>query len=330
MKRVVFYSLSPEWPWLRQTDDGAGLCGNSLFSLHQDDGAEYLVVYDELPEKMLTRIPQERRILFIGEPPEVKYYPAAFLRQFGKIVSPYRLKNISPKQLQIQQSALPWHLGVNFFGKNAFQNSQTLTEFKAAPPPCKTKLLSVLCSNKTITTEHRLRLAFVERLKREFGDELDVFGRGFNEVGNKADAILPYKYHIVLENNSIENFWTEKLADAYLGYSFPLYSGGKKLHTYFSPESYERIDLKNFDSAISIIERVIRDDMYNDRLEHLAESRKRVLTDYNLFYVIDELIAGEDLAQVKPLVNPAVLKPSSQLIRFLARSVRSGIMGLYK
>ena len=48
-------------------------------------------------------------------------------------------------------------------------------------------------------------------------------------MSDKAEAIAPYAYHLVLENNYIDNFWTEKLADAWIGWALPLYLGAPNL-----------------------------------------------------------------------------------------------------
>ena len=38
-------------------------------------------------------------------------------------------------------------------------------------------------------------------------------------IENKKDAIDPYAYSIALENKAMNNYWTEKIADVYLGYT---------------------------------------------------------------------------------------------------------------
>jgi hypothetical protein len=67
----------------------------------------------------------------------------------------------------------------------------------------KTKLASVVCSSQTITAGHKLRIRFIDKLKARLGDDVDIYGRGFNPIADKWDAIAPYKYHIVLENSRL-------------------------------------------------------------------------------------------------------------------------------
>lgn len=51
--------------------------------------------------------------------------------------------------------------------------------------PKKTKLISVITSNKAFTKGHLKRIEFVEKLKAYYGDKLDVFGQGFNSFEDK-------------------------------------------------------------------------------------------------------------------------------------------------
>ena len=53
-----------------------------------------------------------------------------------------------------------------------------------------------------------------------FGTRLDVFGRGIRSIPDKAAGILPYRYHIALENSQFYDYWTEKLAGWNLHPSF--------------------------------------------------------------------------------------------------------------
>lgn len=92
-------------------------------------------------------------------------------------------------------------------------------DLKGLKTPTKTKLLSVIISDKSFTEGHLKRHDFLQAIKKHFGDQLDIFGRGFNYVNDKWDAIADYKYHVAIENSQYPHYWTEKLADAFLGWS---------------------------------------------------------------------------------------------------------------
>ena len=87
-----------------------------------------------------------------------------------------------------------------------------------------------------------------------FPGQIDLFGRGFKEIGDKADVIGPYRYHLVLENSACPHFWTEKLADAYLGYCLPIFSGCANVVDYFPPDSLVRLpDIADHSGAVTIV-----------------------------------------------------------------------------
>ena len=102
----------------------------------------------------------------------------------------------------------------------------------------------------------------VERLVRHFGSRLSRYGRGFKPIPDKAEAILPYRYHITLENSSVKDYWTEKLADAYLGGAYPLYWGCPNLADYFPSDAFTMIDIDDPDTAIATIEKAIDNDYF--------------------------------------------------------------------
>jgi hypothetical protein len=275
--------------------------GRTRFSSDaRDDRNRWLVVCDEVPEGLTTRIAAERRILFVGEPPEIKTYPPSYLNQFGIVVSPMPLPGYRGRHIQ-QHSALPWH-----YGKN---RPLTWAQYSADKP--KTHVLSVFCSSKTFTHQQELRLRFVDRLKSEFGTLVHHFGNGFNPVDEKADGLDPFRYSVVLENNRVDGFWTEKLADAYLGHCFPIYCGGRIPASDFSASARLDIDMSRMDEAISRITETIRDHRF-DRMEpQLRAQRKLVMERHNFFTVADRIISERGDDDEPLLASPVPMRSSS-------------------
>ena len=128
---------------------------------------------------------------------------------------------------------------------------------------------------------HRRRLAFIELLHKRIGDQLMLFGSGFTPVADKADAIDACRYHLVLENSADQHYWSEKLADAYLGWALPVFSGTPSIGQYFPAGSYETIDTGNPNAAVDRVERLLADDPWQSRLPLLREARRRVLYEHN-------------------------------------------------
>lgn len=288
---IAFSTVHQPWPYFRQTPGGKGVVGEVQFTLDAAAacGADYLVVYDEPDGTLVTDVPKNRRILFVTEPPGIRSYHSSYLRQFGTVVTPYLLRGFGFRQV-IRHTALPWHFGIDFNASEPCATALDWDTLSSMPWPEKSRPISVITSTKAILPRHRERLAFIERLRREFGDAIDIFGRGFREIGDKADAILPYRFHIVLENNSIDHFWTEKLADAYLGFSMPLAVGSSNLGRYFPQGSFLELDINDMDEAVRKMRAAIDSNIDIGARAEILEGRRRVLEEHNLFFAIPALI----------------------------------------
>lgn len=251
------------------------------------DECDFWVVIEDLPDIQTTKCPPANTIFIASEPPSVKSYEAVFTNQFASIITCNRL--IKGPNVIYSHSSLPWHVGrrsKNHQNLGFTQNYDELHEMKSFE---KNRLISVITSDKTFTRGHRNRIRLVKQLKQHFGSTLDLFGRGINEIENKWDAIIRYKYHIALENCSYPDYWTEKVGDAYLGGAVPIYYGCPNLEEYFPKNSFFSITT-HVDEAISTIERVISEDPYEAMLQDVMNARSLVLDHYNLFPRLHELV----------------------------------------
>jgi len=151
-------------------------------------------------------------------------------------------------------------------------------------------MLSVICSTKTYTQAQRKRIAFVEKLQARFGDAVDIYGRGRNPISDKAQAILPYKYHLVLENSYLENSWTEKLSDTWLGYAYPIYLGAPNIERCCPPGGMLALRPDNDAANLDAIENLLREDPWQRSLPAISNCRQWVLETTNIFARMDRLI----------------------------------------
>ncbi len=326
----LFTTQHAAWPWLRQTEDGRGNMPHARFILEPEQrDPHWLAVFDEPPAVLMTHVPKERRVLFITEPPEVKPYSPLFLRQFGTVISPYPIRGVPSDNLLCENSCLPWHYAVDISCQDKVFSFTTLQDFRDMPVPIKTKQLSVICSTKAFTEVQKKRMAFVEKLQVRLGAQVDVFGRGRKPIDNKAEVIAPYRYHLVLENNYIDNFWTEKLSDAWLGYAFPLYLGAPNAPACF-PEGgmlplRPDADSDNLDSIVRLLDA----DPWEARLSVLRQCREQVLTMNNVFVRLDRLMHEADahVRNCPPLKRAEAIRGTGRWCTVLLR--RAMHYGLY-
>lgn len=288
-RKVLFISSAGKmWPWQRQLPAGDLVWGDTQYTIDEAPVGvpDWLVVYDGWPPgDFFTEIPRERRIFITGEPESFHRYQSSFLEQFGYVLTPQRV--IQHVGVIRSQPAINWFVGVRFnLAGGPHTSVLSFDELKAGNPP-KTRLCSVVCSTKAVTPGHRQRLAFVKKLKEALGDQVDVFGRGFQEVVDKDEALASYRYHIALENSSHPDYWTEKLADPFLRGCFPIYAGCPNLSDYFPEGSYARIDINRPAQAIERIREILVSGLDEQRATELAEAKRRVLWEHNVFALLE-------------------------------------------
>ncbi|WEN43767.1 hypothetical protein CKCBHOJB_03397 [Thauera sp. GDN1] len=257
---------------------GAMRWGRCLFDLNPPPGgrADFAVVLaNARPYDRFVCAPQNT--LFIaGEPLEKKLYAPGFYRQFGHVLDTHPMSR--HPGLILGAPGLNWHVGLDMRSRTYRFGYDYL---KALTRPPKENRIAVVCSSANFTQGQRHRLALLDYLKQRLGDRLVHFGRGFQPIDDKMDAILPYRYQLVLENTCAENYWTEKLADAYLGWAYPVYLGCPNLDAFFSPDAYCAIDGGDFAVAGDRIERLLERPESETEIAAVAESRHRVLDIYN-------------------------------------------------
>lgn len=260
------------------TPGGSLLWGRCRFSFNPEPGgrADFSVVLGNArPCDRFVAAPQNT--LFIaGEPLAKKLYPQAFYRQFGHVVDSH-MESRHP-HLHVSTLGLNWHVGLDHGDYHyGYDHLAALT------CPVKQNRIAVVCSNACKTEGQRQRLTLLEGLKQRLGDRLVHFGRGFEPIDDKMDAILPYRFHLVLENSVLPNYWTEKLADAYLGWAYPVYLGCPNVGDYLPAEALLSINDLDADTAAARIAELLDQPLDPRREAALAEARNRVLNLYNPF-----------------------------------------------
>lgn len=269
--------------WLRQFPNGKPQWGefDFLFNSNLLD-YDWLVVFDDINEKIVLKDGFKNTLHIATEPPTIVNYDEYFLRQFSYVVQIQ--SNLNHGGNISSPLGLNWHIGVSKKRELYYEDIDMLFNFP------KKKLLSVITSNKSFTKEHKKRIEFVKKLKDYYGDNIDFYGRGFNDMDDKLVALKDYRFHVVIENSVYDNYFTEKITDCFLAGSFPLYHGCKNLENYFPKDSFCRIDINDFDKSISIIDSAISNNLDIKNYRFLESAKYKVLEKYNIFPLIVDLI----------------------------------------
>ncbi len=248
-----------------------------------DRDYDFLIVYEDLPplpgEKKINRVEplacaRDNTLLITTEPSSIRIDGPNYLRQFGAIWTS------KPPSLTVDLARIDGPPPLRyFFGRNlAGGQHRDLSK----PLPEKTQDLSVMCSNKAMGhTLHSKRLEFVKALKAEMGDALALFGRGFDTVDDKADAMTPYRYHIAIENHVQPGHITEKLTDCFLAGCLPFYFGAPDYDRWFPKDAVIPINIFDFDQAVKTIRETIESNAYEARFEAIGRAREIALKEWN-------------------------------------------------
>lgn len=312
--------------FLRQFPGSHPQWENCLFVFDVDcNEYDWLVVYQDLPrgdgflteEKLMC--PRERTMLVTGEPSTITVFGRDYLRQFGCILTfqePWAMKH---HNVIFHHPGLIWHYGLPFReGKFV-----TWDQMASAVVPEKKAQLSTVCSQRTGNiTLHSTRVDFTWRLKDEF-PELDIYGHGVNPMNDKAEVLDPYQYHIAIENHVYDHHLTEKLPDAFLGFTVPFYHGAPNASDYFPKESFIPIDINDYERSRDIIKSHLSNNEYNDRLPYVIEARRRVLEEQNLFAILNKQITLQEEKITSKTPNKVIRNRSTMRIKNPFAGMRS-------
>jgi len=93
-------------------------------------------------------------------------------------------------------------------------------------------MCSLIASGKTKQLGHKLRHDVV-KWSSETDQDIDVMGRGYKPFNDKSDGLAQYQYSVVIENAQQANYFSEKLVDALLCKTVPIYWGCPNIADFF-------------------------------------------------------------------------------------------------
>ena len=106
-------------------------------------------------------------------------------------------------------------------------------------PLRKVAMCSLIASAKRDSAGHKLRHDIVDWV-RQTAQPVEVMGRGYTPFEEKSDGLAPYRYSIVIENVQERNYFSEKLIDAILCNTVPIYWGCPNLEDFMDTSAIIR------------------------------------------------------------------------------------------
>lgn len=312
--------LIKDWSYpdlLRQTPGNRGVWGEFAFDFDHSS-PDIIAVLNRVTTREEVSCLRGCCWAFIQEPPVPQYRHLSEQAFSFDYFSTQDTTCMSPSAV-FSHGSLPWHIDKSY------------DELKKLSPFPKKKALSWVTSNKTNRKGHKLRMAFLDKLKS--GVQFDLYGRGFIPVDDKWDALAPYSYTIAFENCSTPHYWTEKIMDAYLAWCMPIYYGAPNIDAYFPPESFVWIDPKDKHILLKIKE-IVASDHYIKNLDAIDEARRRILDEYQLFPRIAKLYSqlpiGKERIQrtFEPIPDYRISLNQMSLQERILRRLKRSIYGM--
>jgi len=268
-----------------QTEGNNAKWGSCTFTFNPlEREYNWLVIIDDIFRIIPNKTEQlschkENIILVTTEPGSITRYGRAFAKQFHYLITNQDEKVLPHPNAMRTQTGNVW-----FYDKD-YDAIVSESSFK------KTKKISTICSDKQQGhTIHRQRYAFTKIMEEEI-PEFERFGRGFKWIETKAEALDDYEFHVAVENHFAPHVWTEKLADAFLGYTVTIYCGCPNVYDYFPEESLILININDVEGSILKIKEIIStEDEYERRFEAVKEARRRVIEEYSLLAMINNIV----------------------------------------
>jgi hypothetical protein len=150
----------------------------------------------------------------------------------------------------------------------------------------KSKLLSIIASQKDWTVGHRFRHWIIQKYK----NEIDVYGRGYNttidDYGKfgKIYALAPYYFSLAVMNTKQKGYFTEVLTDVIATGTIPIFYGDPDISSYFNPNGI--IHFNSFSELDYIIKNLSKE-LYDSKIEAVKENLeicKKYINDIDYLY----------------------------------------------
>lgn len=171
-----------------------------------------------------------------------------------------------------------------YFGSTFIDDISAIT-------PEKSRHMSLIASGKRDLEGHQLRHRLVDHV-REAGMDVDVMGRGYKPFERKEDGLQSYRFSLVIENTREPHYFTEKIVDAALCRTVPIYWGCPNIADYFDPDG---LIICETEDALRAQAAAVAEAEYSSRADSLEVNYQRAIDHSN--YIKRAAMAVKSMAQ---------------------------------
>jgi len=129
----------------------------------------------------------------------------------------------------------------------------------------KTKLVSMICSDKRFTELQQFRYNYAIKNK----DKLDIYGNINNHITLKEEGLIDYMFSVCVENDECDTYFTEKILDCFATGTIPIYKGTKNIVNHFNQNGIIFLDDISLDN--------LTPELYFSKMDYIKENFEKVL-----------------------------------------------------
>lgn len=255
------------------------------------ENAAYIIMYnshkDIINKPGFKKVPKEKRVLFLWEPPikDAYFYDRDFHNNFGRVYT-------------WDDSLVDNKNYFKFYYDHLENMDNALVPFEHRKLCC---LFSSHRSQKTFHPNDLLpeRINVIKFFEQYNGNDFSLYGAGWNSynfknykgrVASKLDALKHYKFNYCYENiQKIDGYITEKIFDCFKVGCIPIYWGAQNI-TDFIPKNcfIDRRDFANNQELYNFIKSMKKEDyeqyLYNIQA-YLASDKALLYSKENFLHI---------------------------------------------
>lgn len=280
-KSVTLDRILAQWDTDKYPKEEYNICVNSN---SEDIIWDLVVVFEDIVNPVCLNCKKGRLVYYSQEPPIAHPIPRKFIKQFDLVTIPHGL--VRHKNKRRSHGYLFWSPVRAKYNVDMNRQMADFKEISESPVPKKTKNISIVTSNLSVVPMHSARKIIIKRLLHDFPGQIDLYGRGNNEVRYKSDALQSYRFHICFENTVDDKYWSEKISDPILAWCVPIYLGNPVISEYFCKEGIITVNYFDYNSLKDTISRILANpkELYQEYADSgmLDRNRELVLTKWNI------------------------------------------------
>lgn len=126
-------------------------------------------------------------------------------------------------------------------------------------------------------------------IPKVFYESVKSFNNPPNPLPNgEKECLFNSMFHLCSENQSVENYFTEKIIDCFLTKTIPIYWGCPNIAEYFDSDGI--IFIENVDDLINKVNN-LTEDYYNERKDVIEKNKKIAITYANLSERVRDVVS---------------------------------------